>query len=127
MLATVIRRKNVALRTPFRGARDAQNAPLPQARAVRRLAPKLLARVVWLYAARVSPAYASRRMKKSATTSESARASSVAPFIVTAKLGVGLRAVKLVEQAVVSYAICDENFCVLYSPARSVAETDISR
>lgn len=42
--------------------------------------------------------------------------------VVTAKLGIGIRAVKLQEQGVVSYAICDDNFFVLYAPAGSVDE-----
>jgi len=42
--------------------------------------------------------------------------------VVTAKLGIGIRAVKLREQGVVSYAICDDSFFVLYAPARSIAE-----
>jgi hypothetical protein len=42
--------------------------------------------------------------------------------IVTANLGGGLRAVKLLDDDVVGYAICDESFVVLYPAARSLAE-----
>ena len=42
--------------------------------------------------------------------------------VVTAKLGIGIRAVKLEERGVVSYAICDDSFFVLYAPARSISE-----
>lgn len=42
--------------------------------------------------------------------------------IATAHLGSGLRAVKIVEDGIVSYAICDDRFVVLYASARSLAE-----
>ena len=42
--------------------------------------------------------------------------------VVTAKLGPGIRAVKTIDHSVVGYAICDDNFFVLYAPARSVSE-----
>ena len=42
--------------------------------------------------------------------------------IVTATVGIGLRAVKIEDQGVVRYAICDESLMVLYPTARSLAE-----
>ena len=42
--------------------------------------------------------------------------------IVTATVGIGLRAVKIEEQGLVRYAICDESLMVLYPTARSLAE-----
>lgn len=42
--------------------------------------------------------------------------------LVTAKLGIGIRAVKMIEAGLVSYVICDDEYIVLYPSALSIAD-----
>ena len=43
-------------------------------------------------------------------------------LMVTTKLGIGIRAVKMIDHGLISYAICDDQFIVLYPAAHSLPD-----
>ena len=43
-------------------------------------------------------------------------------LLVTARLGIGIRAVKMIDDGMISYAICDDHFIVLYPPSHSIPD-----